>query len=823
MLKISNTGGNMILKDKFPAHFRIIGKKVEMQLVAEHCNQVASLAGFYGARIELEKICELIGKVHDMGKYLDGFRDYFGRIIEAESEGAFVEKSTQKIDHGKHGAAYIWNRYHKGDIYRKITAELIAMVVCYHHGGLEDYLSPELRIKLLERIAETNEGDLEHCKVVERFHAQVCKEEEMDKLFDEAVLEVKNKIALIQKDEHDEHVDLLFSLHLLLKYIYSCLIDADRYDTFLFQSGEERISKDEPKGDTGTLWKRFSEKLLEKEKEFEGKSYSTVLEKGIAEARMDVLKQCREYAKNPTGIYTLTVPTGGGKTFSSLRYAIEHAILHKKQRIVYVLPYTTIIEQNAEEIRTVLKPGEHLLEHHCNVVVEGEEQEVIEGYRLLTEQWSTEIVCTTMVQFLDTFFSTGTQNIRRMHNLTDAILIFDEIQAVPVKCIGLFNETIKFLSHYCNCTAILCTATQPLLNEVEKSICLKGEMIKDIENKFNQFRRVNVINLCREKKFPMMELVDFIEAQYKSEKSILTIMNTKKITRGIFEEMRNRLEKREDNEEKPALYYLSTEMCPAHRKACIKEIKEKLAKQKPVICISTPLIEAGIDISFTCVIRHLAGLDSVAQAAGRGNRHGEGEIKNVYIVELEGENLGNLWQIKKGEIFAREVLSLDDCNHENLLEPEMMGKYFSRYLNDSEIKKMLNYPVDSIRKTLLDMLAQGGNDKAYFDKKGEPFPLKLKYQIKTAAKNFSVIEEDTHSVLVPYEKGTELIHSLTGTLDLKERSKLMREAQKYMVNLYDSELSVLEENKGVHLNDESGIYILEKRFYDEEKGVTLEG
>ncbi|WP_408609899.1 CRISPR-associated helicase Cas3' [Lachnotalea glycerini] len=701
----------------FPAHFRMQDNHI--QTVEEHLKGVEIKCVSYAQKLNFANTGRLLGILHDMGKYTDEFYVYFYESVSRQKAGE--PKLTKTVDHGKHGAMLILERYHKGNTYEKTMAEIVAMIICYHHGGLEDFISNDLKIKLLERCNQIEEGfkeDTQYMKASERFYKRIMEPEELDKLFKNAVNEFKDYVSKYS------NTNFCYNLHLLIKFLYSCLIDADRYDTYLFMQNK----KEEEDLNINRLWEEFSCRLEAKENEFQNKKTNSELEQTIQLLRQDIWKQCNDFGSQPQGIYTLTVPTGGGKTLSSLRYALNHARSCKKSRILYVLPFTSIIEQNAQVVRDALLPKDYLLEHHSNVV-DGEdtEKDEVEYRQLLTEQWTSPIIFTTMVQFLNTFFSKGTKNIRRMHNLTDTIIIFDEIQAIPVKCISLFNDAINFLSSVCRDTIILCSATQPGLNKVEHKMQIKEEIILDLREKFADFKRMEIIDKRYKKKMSLFELGEFVKDVKKDNQSILIILNTKEIAKAVFQEVKKNLD-----DTNIIFYFLNTNLCPAHRKDGIKKMKEALNNHKQVICVSTQLIEAGVDISFSCVIRHIAGLDSIAQASGRGNRNGEGEIKKTYIIELEGEELGSLKYIEIGEKAASYVL--DDYRRKadkydyNLLSPFAIQHYYMHFYRDDRIEKNMDYPVS--KTTIYQMLSNPNKRNAYEKVTNQKCPLMLEFQFK---------------------------------------------------------------------------------------------
>lgn len=812
----------MIQEKVFPAHYR--EEDDAIQTVEEHLYGVGVKCEKYAEQLNLRNTGRLLGLLHDMGKLTDDFYNYIEESVRRQKSGEV--KLNKTVDHGKHGAMLILERYHNKDIYGKIMSEVAAMLICYHHGGLEDYLSPDLSTGLLIRCGWSNDKiteDSAYKTARKRFFERVISQDALDELFQKAVEELKEYITKFNQSGGDVY----YNLHLLIKFLYSCLIDADRYDTYLFM--QNKTEREETVGEKSlgeeasiqVLWKEFSSRLAVGEENFRKKKTNGDMEEVIKTLRQDIWKQCNDFGYNAEGIYTLTVPTGGGKTLSSLRYALNHARNKRKKRILYVLPFTAIIEQNASVVRDILDAGDYLLEHHSNVAEDKEtSKEEIEYRQLLTERWTSPIIFTTMVQFLNTFFSGGTKNIRRMHNLTDTILIFDEIQALPVKCISLFNEAINFLYNYCRDTVILCSATQPGLDKVAHKMHINQEIISDIKEKFEDFKRMEVIDARYKSKLSLPQCGDFVSDIKKDNESILIIMNTKKTAEEVYKEVKNKC-----GEDGINFYFLSTNLCPAHRKEIIKEMKEVLSKHRQIICVSTQLIEAGVDISFACVIRHLAGLDSIAQASGRGNRNGEGTIKSTYIIQLEEEPLGSLDDIGLGENCTINVL--DDYRRDsekfdnNLLSPKAIRHYYSYFYNDEMIEKNMDFPIKNT--SIYKMLTQPQLKNEYKNRTNIVYPMNFEFQFKTAGDAFAVIDELSEAVLVSYGEGKDIIAILQSGNSKYPDYKLIRSAQPYMVNVSKKTLQQLSDKRAVYMDKNSGVWILDSGYYDDELGVVTEG
>ncbi|MBX4261559.1 CRISPR-associated helicase Cas3' [Clostridium estertheticum] len=786
------------------------------QSVKEHLDNVSKMSMEYGAKISLEATGELIGILHDMGKETNKFDKYIHYCSSHPSDKSL--RGT--INHSTAGAKFIYdNFYNTTDIFQKFTAQLISLAICSHHGGLIDCLDLK-GIDIFTNKMETDK-DILYDEALRNFKSEYSGIEHIKDLFNKSKNEIK--IIFININKINETAKFgQFAAGMLEKYLFSCVIDADRYDTYTFMEG-----KDWKKSiDKSALWNELADKL-----ETKLESYPKLTK--IDLLREEVSISCKNFAGNKPGIYQLAVPTGGGKTLSSLRYALGHAKKFNKDRIFYIIPFTTIIDQNAKDIKDILCRDDIILEHHSNLVVDNQQ----EDYKLLTERWDSPIVLTTMVQFLDTLFSGGTQGVRRMHNLANSIIIFDEIQAIPIKCINMFNSAINFLANICNATIILCTATQPLLSTTKMPLMLSenANIITDIHEKFKQFKRVNLLDKRIVGGYSVSTLKDFIlkimekldNASEIKDKlaSVLAIFNTKNAAKEVFNELK-KANVDLPKEKQYLIFHLSTNMCPSHRMKILKDIREKLGHQR-IICISTQLIEAGVNISFGCVVRSLAGLDSIAQAAGRCNRHGESSCSDVYIVNVEGENVSKLVDIKEGQECTKRVLDEFKENpnifDNDLLSPKTMERYYKYYYynRSAEMDYALRKPDDD--KSMYDLLAannEGGNE--FNSRNGFKSKLMLKQGFKTAGNNFQVIDQNTTGVIVPYGEGEELISLINGQCSLGELKQYLRKAQQFSVNIYETDKRKLEQLGGLIGLKDNAIIALRKEFYTEDAGVTFE-
>ncbi|MGN8770040.1 CRISPR-associated helicase Cas3' [Paenibacillus barengoltzii] len=793
------------------AHVRDHDK--EIQPLKAHLLGVQRLAEKFGAKLGLKHVAGLAGLLHDLGKYSDQFQKYID-VVAFHPE--LPQPKRGEVDHSTAGGRLLFSLlHHKESTYlEKLLAEIVGNAIISHHSNLQDYLSPEIKSDYLRRVQDTNlpEYDL----AVERFFQDTMSREELSHYIQVAVNELKQFWNCTPEQSF-----------FVTKYVFSCLIDADRTDTRCFEEQAEVVESNQHLQLFETYYRRLMNHLTKLKDKSNASEPINVL-------RAQMSEQCDVFAaERPSGIYTLSIPTGGGKTLASLRYALRHACKYEKQRIIYVVPFTTIIEQNADEVRKILQDSEHILEHHSNVIEE-EQKDMEDGdeaddglitdkekLRLARDNWDSPIIFTTLVQFLNVFYAKGNRNTRRLHNLSRSVIVFDEVQKVPIHCISLFNEALNFLKQDAHCSILLCTATQPTLENVKHSLLKErdGEIVSNLTEVAKAFKRVELIDRTEE---PMTNetLADWVESEINTWGSTLIILNTKKVVKDLYEKLKD---------SPMPVYHLSTSMCAAHRKDQLKEIRSMLDQQVPIICITTQLIEAGVDVSFKCVIRSLAGLDSIAQAAGRCNRHGEDESQNVYIIDHAEEAVSRLQEIKVGKEVSGRLLARfkkkADQYEGNLLLPKAMSEYFVYYYNRMEAN--LNYYVKELDKEMTKLLMSLSPENDYVThyrkKQGTSFPLILNGSYKTAAEHFQVIDQKTTSVLVPYGGGKELIAQLNSGAWLEDATQFLKQAQQFTVNLYSQEMEQLKRDNAIVMHLDGMIYELKENWYSEEYGVDLKG
>ncbi|MFB7816374.1 CRISPR-associated helicase Cas3' [Paenibacillus chitinolyticus] len=804
---------------KFIAHIRESDR--ERQSMEEHLIGVQTLAESYGEDIGIKHIAGLAGLLHDLGKYTVVFQEYLLKAVRNPE----APPKRGSVDHSTAGGRLLYQLFHTGKIERDkgVLAEIVGNAILSHHSYLQDFLNPDLESNYLQRVRDKEAKELDELpQVVRYFFENVMREEEFYRYVEQAALELK--VFLSQESPLSLEARCMF----LTKYVFSALIDADRTNTRCF---EENIS-----GTTGTtqpreLFGMFYERLMA---EMESLAKRSEADPEIKALRKEMSEQCDKFAERPSGIYTLSIPTGGGKTLASLRYALKHAQMYGKKRILFVLPYTTIIEQNAAEVRKVLQDEEHILEHHSNVIEDGnDEDEHMDGkinmrqkLKLAKDNWDSPIIFTTMVQFLSVFYAKSSRDIRRLHHLSESVLVFDEVQKVPVSCVSLFNTALNFLNQFCSSCIVLCTATQPALGFVEHKLHLspEAEMIANLGDVITAFKRVEIVDCATDEKFNTDKLTEFVIEKMRDVQSALVILNTKSVVRQAYEKLVQRMDG-------IPVYHLSTSMCAAHRKEILDEIRQLLEDKKKVLCVSTPLIEAGVDVSFECVIRSLAGLDSIAQAAGRCNRHGEHEVQQVYVIDHTEENLNHLPEIERGKKISRRILidlRRDLSSHGgHLLSVDAMERYFREFYEDFDAN--LNFPVPKLgsNQTLTNLLFGPVKDNVYFqdywDNRGERLPLFLVNSYRTAAEHFYVIKDSAASVIVPYGKdGKEIIADLNGGARIEDLSRLLKKAQQYTINLMNHELMRIDKNGGLERCLDGQVLVLGEGAYNQKFGFDAE-
>lgn len=821
------------------AHYRSCDQTP--QLVLDHLCETAELCSRFTAKIGLPISGYLLGLLHDLGKYSGAFQKFIYAATGLDGDQAQKDAenmAAHERDHATAGAQYLWGKISQNTpATTKIHIQALCATLISHHSrsGILDFINLQGASPFLTRIQKQDHKSHLGESLSKADPSIVDKIEQI--LADlQCHSEGKQRISAIRKDLGHE----LFPFHLALytRFLFSCLLDADRINTIDFEDPSKAAMRNLT---SPSDWSDLLESYENCIKKFSANSC-------INQIRADISEDCRKASDHPERILTLPVPTGGGKTLASLRFALHRAAsdnTHPVDRIIYILPYTTIIEQNADEVRKILG-GKAVLEHHSNL----SDDKDTKINRVLSENWDAPVIFTTMVQFLDALYSSGTKAARRMHQMGNAILIFDEIQCLPIKTVHLFNNALNFLTTQANSTAVLCTATMPLLEKVAQNfghlrIPENSCIITNKRTLSQNLRRTEIIDRIRNEKWSCEEIVNLALEQQNAHQSVLIVCNTKDSAKSLFDRIKS--------VSQHPVVHLSTNMCPAHRQHKISLIRQTIDPKnpKPLICVSTQLIEAGVDLDFGCVIRSLAGLDSIIQAAGRCNRHGHHkELKPVFILNFSEESLPEgLAEIKVGQEVATRVFReyRDDPKRfdNSLLSEAAMALFYKYYFYDRA--PLMTYPVKARPKpdfqktevsqstTLIELLGTNGLSHRECSERGpdkSPLMLSLQQAHSTAAEAFRVIDAPTQGILVPYKSGTKdgskLISKLAAcyeneSIPLPEKIKLHKQAQKFTVNAFPHIIKKLSESRAIsEIYPDSGIFELAPAHYSEEYGITLE-
>lgn len=754
-----------------------------------HLVNVAEMAASFASVMGGATVAHACGCLHDLGKYSPAFQEYIQRVINKQKA---VRGETI---HALQGGLYALEHFKDVGL-----ADMIVNIVASHHGALLDMLGEEGRTSQ-ERLAEKKTRRGESLRELYRQAMSVPEAADLIGSLDEGVL--KTEFGTVFDRIKSARLGF-FGLQLFVRMLYSCLVDADRCDAAGFDG---RIR--EPQwGVLETAVERHMAKF---------KSDSQ-----LNRTRAKISRQCFEAGLRGCGVYTLSVPTGGGKTLSSLRFAIRHALQNHLKRVVYVIPYLSIIDQTAKELRSIFesKTDEWVLEHHSNVVLRSEKDDEEETERkVLTERWDRPIVVTTMVRFMETVLSNRASDLRKLHNMSETVFVFDEIQSLPIRCIYLFNMAINFLHQLCRSSAVLCTATQPALAEVEKRIVLSADhaLASLSEEDKRPFKRVRFVNDVEHPK-TTEEVAAFACGFLEQGKSVLVVLNTKATALAVYNSCRvpPGVEK----------LYLTTDLCSQHRKKNIERAHENIEGEthKTTLCVSTQLIEAGVDLSFDVVIRANAGVDSIIQAGGRCNRHGKnGDCQPVYIVEIAGENLARLQGIELAKNATRRALA--DFPEAELSDACVLERFYS-YLFDSQRNEM-GYPIKKSKMGGMVYEVLDKNERArslYKELNAGKGYVGCPAAFATAAENFRMIEGEQIAAVVPYEPDREKIMGLVSefekTFETKDRMRILRALQPYTVTLFAYRESWLQ-TKAEKVRDV--FYLLGEGAYNSETGLAGEG
>lgn len=779
-----------------------------IQSVEEHNQNTAEYASGFLRCVGLEQTAFLTSKLHDIGKNKKEFADYLQKAV---SEKGSVKRGS--VNHTFAGVRWTLEQWHNGEEtgLPEFTAELIAYAIGAHHG-LFDCVGDSEEHGLTHRMKKQDIGYAESVRNsaldMDDFHLR----------FEKALDEVRTayeKIVALGKEKEE---DYCFYLGLLERLLLSALIDADRRDTAEFM--QNAMFPKEPE-DMRRLWIDCLNRM-------EAKLNALPIANAIARARTQISAQCRAFADSPVGIYRLNVPTGGGKTLSGLRFALAHAAAWNKKRILFVAPLLTIIEQNAAEIRKYIQDDSVILEHHSNVIREYGELDY------LTETWSSPIIITTLVQFLKTLFDGKTGSIRRFHALSESVIILDEIQSLPPNMLTLFNLTMNFLAEFCGATIVLCSATQPNLSVSEHPIRLSEpcEIVPYQTALWETFRRTE---LKKAGAYQLAEIPDFIREVLTEADSMLVVCNKKDEAAFLFRELSGGVR----------CFHLSASMCMAHRRQTLDAVRKLLNENAEarkqgkcgtkLLSVSTQVIEAGVDISFERVVRFAAGMDSIVQAAGRCNRNGESaEPAPVYIIECAGEKLAHLKEIERGKKATVDLLTdfirFPQKYDHDLFSAKTIYSYYQRHDGSME-EGETDYPIPKLKATMFDLLSENKR----FCREENTGEYLLCQAFKTAGDAFTVFDDDTTDVIVPFAPDKREVGALTGRqaieafieldrayqMDYTRLKELLQAAKPYTLSLRKHEMDRLKQLGGVISLFEGQVMVMTDGFYDNDVGFSL--
>lgn len=725
--------------------------------LADHLRAVAALASGFSDSFGSARWGYLAGLWHDLGKYRAGFQRY---IQQTHDPDAHIEGRVAGRDktHSTAGAL------HALDKLGKDAGRILAFAIAGHHAGLPDWEPGDgAGASLKARIAPDNaDSQREYRKA-------------LAETIPSDILDATPPSSICSAAKAD--------FALWLRMLFSALVDADFLDTEAYFSPDKSARRGEYPA-LEDMKRALDAHLSEVTTRATANGLSPINAK-----RTEVLAACRQKAALPPGFFTLTVPTGGGKTLSSLAFALEHALAHGKRRIVYAIPYTSIIEQTADVFRKafVSLDNDPVVEHHSNLDVDQKKED--HANRLAAENWDAPLIVTTNVQLFESLHAARTSRCRKLHNLVDSVIVQDEAQMLPRDFLAPVLQTLKLLVKHYGVTVVLCTATQPMLASRHEPVTnrklLDGiddarEIIDEPERLYADLKRVEV-------RLP----VDFKQAtawkslaeDIRQHDCTLAIVNTRKDAWELFTLLHD-----------GHAVHLSALMCAAHRSRVIKDIDTRLtarrngADARPLRVVSTQLVEAGVDLDFPVVFRALAGMDSIAQAAGRCNREGTLERPGRVQVFVPPHSAppGLLLQ---GEQTTRELAHLGLLG--DPLAPATFRAYFDRLYGQAQ-------SFDS--KEILTLL---NPERAAF---------------RTAAKRFRLIDDDAETVIVPYNPDSNAndasaVHGWLGALAKDGDEKwARRKLQRFTVSVPRRQFDRMVEQGDVH--ERAGLWLAMDSRYD---------
>ncbi len=695
-------------------------EKGEKQLLDAHLNNTANLAETFLAALGLETIGRTLGLLHDAGKYQAAFQKR-------------LQGSPLPVDHKSYGAQLAVQKYTS-------VGKYLAYALAGHHNGLPNGMD--------------NGDDEKACL------EDILRQEQppLEAYFQEIAL--PEKVMFQRRLTQTKHSGN--SAAMLIRMLFSALVDADYLDTEQhFSAKRSALRRQYPT--FSEVSQRFSSFLQNFNAQSEAHAIADArLQRVFAQRRM-IQQSCISAAQLPPGMFTLNVPTGGGKTLSSMAFATEHAKLYGMRRIVLAVPFISVTEQNAAVLRAAFG-DDAVVEHHSSV--EPSEDELTLN-RLACENWDAPVIVTTNVQLFESLYAHQTSKCRKLHNLVNSIVILDEVQAIPDEVLLPCLHALELLCRDYGCTVVLCTATQPHYENIWPDKIEARPIIADPKPLFDAMRRTEFVKLGK--------LTDVeLEQRLAGHAQVLCVVNTRKHAAKLFASIA-RLE---------GSYHLSARMCAAHRMAQLDEIRDRLKQNLPCRVVSTQLIEAGVDVDFPVVYRACAGIDAIVQSAGRCNREGRLPIGTVYIFEPEdGRPTGWLGRMAS---YGSEVMQLYADPSD---EAAIRSFYDLRFMHRQELDR--NEVLQS------------------FDRDAR----RLNFPFRSIGERFRLIDTTTIPLAIPFdEKAREILDDMRRA---KFPNAYVRKLQRYFVNVYPYELKELAEEGRVEKIGDIPVLVCMEQSLDE--------
>ncbi len=694
------------------------------QPLEEHLENVARLARSFAEPFGAGDWAHLAGLWHDLGKFSEAFQRYLRRHPEgdyhADELGLDGDRDGpgRRTDHTTAGAQHAVNAL-------PVLGHLLAYPIAGHHAGLLDAIAEGacLDTRLKKRVEPWGHG--------------------LSSLPEVGRPSLPEHLRQVLERRAEDPSGAAFSIAFFVRMLFSCLVDADFLDTERFMDPER-----------ATVRPGWPEDILRRMENALDAHVNGLpaLDSPVNRQRRNVREACLEAAAEPPGLFSLTVPTGGGKTLSSLAFALRHALEHGLARIIYVIPFTSIIEQNAAVFRRVFRPivasgvPDPVVEHH-SALDSGRETM---ASRLSAENWDAPLVVTTSVQFYESLFANRTSRCRKLHNLARSVIILDEVQKIPVDSLAPCLLALRELSTGYGASVVLCTATQPAVHRRRGfPIGLEGvrEIVPDPPSLYRALKRVRIEDLG--------QLTDHdLAERLRNHHQVLCIVNTRNHARELFQLLAG-----EDE-----TIHLSAAMCPEHRAVVLDEVRRRLARGEACRVVSTQLVEAGVDVDFPVVYRSLAGLDSIAQAAGRCNRNGRLHRGTTFVFQSQHRDREAF--LNDTTTAAVQILGSDDRAplHPDLLSLEAVEHFFRLY-----------YWSQQQRWDRHRILAQFelANDRQ----------LPFLFGFRTVGKRFRLIRDGGEPVIVPWDEPARALCERLRAIPLPTPAHILRKLQRYTVQV----------------------------------------